>query len=438
MSEIKEEIEISNLGFSFVKTPILNNISLNIKRGEFLSILGSSGSGKSTLLRLVSNILPQNKKDQLTGKLAIFGKSTNEYIETGKLSFMFQEPSLMPNLDVKNNIYFPLKLRGTKVDHNLIEELLEVVGLKEHQYKYPSELSGGMKTRVSLARAFVTKPEVLLLDEPFSALDISWKYDLYEYLYSISKKFNTTVIIVTHDIQEAVLLGDNITVLSKKGTILSSRKPIKKNAMSFGYENVNKVLKENFEIILGLQNDILQDANKNLQNVDFKKNIVDIKIAIDNNKENNKLIFDKIYQLRPIKDTKEIQDSIYSFWKQSNSREFKFEAIWFLLDYKKASEIVHQDVFNFLVKNKEFVIHYGQNQEYFRESELIFKTNERINSTDYPETKNWLYLVFALLMSENKNKLRFRVLQFIEEFLSNNEVSNKQYVMFFLNQANEE
>lgn len=261
-------VQIQNLNFSFDNNggQILNNVSLSIEKGKFLSILGTSGSGKSTLLRIISNILPTFQKENLTGSILIFGKSPRDYLRTGKLSFMFQEASLMPNLSVRDNICFPLKLRGESIDNNLINKLLNVIGLTEHQEKYPRELSGGMKTRVSLARAFVTQPEVLLLDEPFSALDISWRYELYSYLVKVSTQFNTTVILVTHDIQEAILLGDNVVVISQEGKVLINRKPQKTHHSDFDFDSVNKILKENFDAILRLQNDILVDANRSFLN----------------------------------------------------------------------------------------------------------------------------------------------------------------------------
>lgn len=255
------KVEIKNIDFSYDKdNQIINDVSLFIEKGEFLSILGASGSGKSTILRLISNILPADKSQKLDGSISIFGKTPSQYLNTGKLSFMFQEASLMPNLNARDNIQFPLKLRGEQIDVSFIDELIKVVGLTEHSNKYPSELSGGMKTRVSLARAFVTKPELLLLDEPFSALDISWRYELYQYLIKVANKYGTTLVMVTHDIQEAVLLGDNIIVLSKNGTKLTEMNPKKEKLIDFSHESVNKILEANLNISLELQTAILIDG----------------------------------------------------------------------------------------------------------------------------------------------------------------------------------
>ena len=177
---------------------------------------------------------------------------------------MFQGSNLMPNLNVRKNIEFPLKLRGIKADVNFIEDLLETTGLKVHEYKYPSELSGGMKTRVALARAFVTKPELLLLDEPFSALDISRRFILYSYLEAIKKKFDTTVILVTHDENEAVLLATKIIVLSAKGNVLSCINVNQKSERNFNQEHIVEFKKSNQNIIYQLQSDILSDGRNNL------------------------------------------------------------------------------------------------------------------------------------------------------------------------------
>jgi NitT/TauT family transport system ATP-binding protein len=209
-----------NLGFSYngvVDT--LKNINLDINKGETLAIVGASGCGKSTLLRLISGILPNDQKNKLSGILSLNGKIPNDYIKTGKLAFMFQEPTLMPNLTVRENIAFPLKIQGIK-DESKVTNLIQSVGLTDYADYYPKQLSGGMKTRVSLARSFVTNPEILLLDEPFSALDIAWKNNLYLELSNLVSNSSTTVIIVTHDIQEALLLASKVLVIDKSGSII--------------------------------------------------------------------------------------------------------------------------------------------------------------------------------------------------------------------------
>lgn len=202
-----------SFGYSFANT-VLQDLSFSLPKESTLAIVGASGCGKSTLLRLISGILPGSGQP-LTGSITIDGKTPDQYRKSGKMSFMFQEATLMPNLSVFENLIMPLKIKRDN-DLAFAYELLEAVGLNEFENYLPKELSGGMKTRVSLARAFVTKPELLLLDEPFSALDIGWKSNLYKSLTSL---FATTKIIVTHDVQEAILLADKIIVLGRNGCI---------------------------------------------------------------------------------------------------------------------------------------------------------------------------------------------------------------------------
>jgi NitT/TauT family transport system ATP-binding protein len=264
-------ISIDSLCFGYTPSQmILNNISFEIIKGSYMALLGASGSGKSTLLRIIANILPNNKAQYFNGEVSVFGESAIDYRDTGYLSFMFQEPSLMPNLNVRDNIEFPLRLRGESVDIDFVDSLISTVGLKEHQNKLPKQLSGGMKTRVSLARAFVTKPELLLLDEPFSALDISWRYEMYTYLDKIKEKLSTTVILVTHDIQEAVLLADKILVLSKEGRIINEKKLKQQLNRHFDYEYTNKILKNKQPTLSELQTDILLDGKKQLDDKESK------------------------------------------------------------------------------------------------------------------------------------------------------------------------
>jgi NitT/TauT family transport system ATP-binding protein len=264
-------ISIDSLCFGYTPSQmILNNISFEIIKGSYMALLGASGSGKSTLLRIIANILPNNKSQYFNGEVSVFGESAIDYRDTGYLSFMFQEPSLMPNLNVRDNIEFPLRLRGESVDIDFVDSLISTVGLKEHQNKLPKELSGGMKTRVSLARAFVTKPELLLLDEPFSALDISWRYEMYTYLDKIKEKLSTTVILVTHDIQEAVLLADKILVLSKEGRIINEKKLDQQTGRYFDYEYTNKILTNKQSTLLELQTDILLDGRKQVKGEEIK------------------------------------------------------------------------------------------------------------------------------------------------------------------------
>lgn len=214
------KIEINNVTFGYTSSRyVLNNISLNEKGNNVIAIVGASGSGKSTLLRLICGILKKEKNNFFSGSIKINGYSASEFTKQGNVSFMFQEPNLLPHLTVRENISFPLRLR--KGDLNgTIDTLLNTVCLKEFENYLPSQLSGGMKTRVALARTFSTKPDLLLLDEPFSALDIRWRFILYRELITLQEKYSSTVIIVTHDIQEALLLSNHILVFGQNGSVI--------------------------------------------------------------------------------------------------------------------------------------------------------------------------------------------------------------------------
>lgn len=206
-------IKCNNVGCFYDKNRyILKDITLDICRKETLAVLGKSGSGKSTFLKLISGILPV-----LEGSITIDDLSPRNYNKKGKLSYMFQKPTLFSHLNVEQNVVFPI--RKGKVDYDYVREMLRKVGLEGYGNYYPKELSGGMEARVSLVRSFINKPNLLLLDEPFSSLDISWKKRLYLELQKFKEECETTVVIVTHDIQEALILSDAIVVLNENGQI---------------------------------------------------------------------------------------------------------------------------------------------------------------------------------------------------------------------------
>lgn len=189
----------------------LIDVSFSVEEGEIIGILGTSGCGKSTLLRVLSGL----DKDY-TGNFSL---------EKEEVGMMFQEPRLMPWLTVEQNVSF-----GLKGDQEaLVHELLGTVGLTGFEKHYPKDLSGGMSQRTAIARALVTEPEVLLLDEPFSAVDAFTKMQLQELLLSIWKKKNTTMLLVTHDIDEALYLCDRILILKGQPGVLAEVLTIKQS-----------------------------------------------------------------------------------------------------------------------------------------------------------------------------------------------------------------
>ncbi|MCX6318596.1 MAG: ATP-binding cassette domain-containing protein [Bacteroidetes bacterium] len=256
----RECINIDKFNFSYGSTQVLDTISINIYKHETTSIIGMSGSGKSTILKSICG-LNLNKQNH-SGTIKINGIDNKDFMlsNNGKLSIMFQTLSLMPNLNVEENIKFPSKItNNNKIDNNLYDEIISMTGLFSHKEKYISELSGGMKTRVSLAGIYMTKPEIILLDEPFSSLDIAWKYELYLRYFELKKRFEATVIMVTHDIQEAILLSNKIYILGKNGSIFKEYS-IKRDIEDFkSLKDFKFFLKSNYDLYLEIQNVILEN-----------------------------------------------------------------------------------------------------------------------------------------------------------------------------------
>lgn len=190
----------------------LGPLDLDVERGEFVSLLGPSGCGKSTALRLIAGLAAPSAG---TVELAHQGEARRDRHPIG---FVFQEPTLMPWASVRDNVRLPLKLaRAPAADADArIDAVLAQVGLAEFAGAYPRELSGGMKMRVSLARALVTDPDILLMDEPFAALDEITRFRLNNDLLSLWRNLNKTVIFVTHSVFESVYLSERVIVMTAR------------------------------------------------------------------------------------------------------------------------------------------------------------------------------------------------------------------------------
>lgn len=211
-----DRIEVRGLTKSYgggdPRRPALDSIDLDLPRGHFVSLIGPSGCGKSTLLRVIAGLEGHD-----TGHVAVFGSTPQNMCEAKAVGLVPQTPALLPWLNVRRNVSLPDRVnrragRGSEdPDH-----LLLMVGLADAAHKYPHELSGGMQQRVAIARAFGLRPDLLLMDEPFSALDEFTREALQLQLLNLWERMSTTVVFVTHSVREAVTLSDRIVVMSAR------------------------------------------------------------------------------------------------------------------------------------------------------------------------------------------------------------------------------
>src|SRR5580693_7291339 len=192
-------------------TVALAGLDLDVRDGEFLSLLGPSGCGKSTALRIIAGLTEPTQG-------AVEWTAAAQTSHENRLGFVFQEPTLMPWANVSNNVLLPLKLKGVASEQasKRVEAALDRVGLQKFGAAYPRELSGGMRMRVSIARALVTEPELLLMDEPFAALDEITRFKLNNALLQVWQSLRTTVIFVTHSVFESVYLSSRIVVMAAR------------------------------------------------------------------------------------------------------------------------------------------------------------------------------------------------------------------------------
>jgi len=212
-------LTLESINYSAGKNKILENINFNVEKGEIFSILGPSGSGKSTTLRIITGAISPE-----SGKIILDGKTINDIsLEKRKIVMVHQSKQLFPHMTVIENIRFGLEVN--KFDHYYIkkrsEELLDFFNMSSHEKKYPHELSGGQQQLVALMRALAIDPKLLLLDEPFTGLDNNLKKYIRNFIIKIQEKFNTTIIMVTHDKEDAFLMSDRIAFMFDGKVVLT-------------------------------------------------------------------------------------------------------------------------------------------------------------------------------------------------------------------------
>lgn len=244
-------LEIKNIRKSFLinneEIEVLLDINLDVKDGEIVSIVGSSGCGKSTLLKMLIGL-----DETSGGQITINGKTPFE-IDSTEVGMIFQESRLFPWKTVEKNVAFGIANKNlSKAERKeLVAHYIELVGLKGFEKALPSQLSGGMKQRVSIARTLINKPKILLLDEPFGALDAFTKINLQNEILNICEQEKTTMLIVTHDIDEAIYLGTRVVVMSPKPGVIQKifnievMRPRSRTSDDFDYYR-KKIYKEFF------------------------------------------------------------------------------------------------------------------------------------------------------------------------------------------------
>ena len=209
-------LELQNVSLTYQtendEIEAIKDLSFNCRENEFTSIIGPSGCGKTSILSIIAGLVKP------TGGKILYKGVTDDKITNRNMGYMLQKDHLFPWRTIKNNVYLPLEIQNMLTDENkeYALTLLDKYGLKDFRDKYPDQLSGGMRQRTALIRTLVTKPELLLLDEPFSALDYQTRLAVCEDVYKIIKAEKKSAILVTHDISEAISMSNKIIVLTKR------------------------------------------------------------------------------------------------------------------------------------------------------------------------------------------------------------------------------
>lgn len=290
------ELELKNISISLSNKKILKSINLKVKDGEFVSLLGASGCGKTTLLKTIAGIINQDK-----GSILLGGNSADRIPPyKRKAVIVFQDFRLFPHMTVAENISFPLKMIGINKNECRKEakKLLEKVELQGFEDRHIDNMSGGQMQRVALARALAAKPTVLLLDEPFSSLDINLRETMRELVLELQREYKITTILVTHDQKEAITMSDRIAFMHN-GQIEQYDTPenIFKNP-------INTIVADYFSTGVYIDGEIINNKfisnlfNYNVNKVDGKYKCLIRPLAIKLNKDANSdfIVINKVYQ----------------------------------------------------------------------------------------------------------------------------------------------
>ncbi len=215
MTNEKIKIEVKNLTKYFGDLHVLDNVSFNVKEGEFLCVVGPTGCGKTTFLNLLTKLIPST-----SGDIYIDGVPADP--KTHNISFCFQEPSAFPWLTVEQNLRFGLEIKKLPKDEidARVERIIKLVGLEQFRHNYPHQLSVSSEQRIIIGRSFIMYPDLLLMDEPYGQMDIKMRFYLEDEIIKLWKEIGSTVLFITHNIEEAVYLAERILVLSNKPAVV--------------------------------------------------------------------------------------------------------------------------------------------------------------------------------------------------------------------------
>lgn len=230
--QTNKKIVISNLSKKYKDKLILKDIDLHVYDEEIVSIIGPSGCGKSTIFNILSNLTTSD-----SGEVDI----------NGRFSYMYQKDLLLPYKNIMDNVSLPLILKGEKKkkSQETVKPYFSTFGLEGYENKYPHELSGGMRQRVNFMRTFVNSSDIMLLDEPFGALDSITRASMQNWLLDIKKEIKSTILLITHDIDEAIILSDRIYILSNKPAVINKEVIVDKRIYNKdNLENIAKLKKE--------------------------------------------------------------------------------------------------------------------------------------------------------------------------------------------------